>query len=57
MATGAAEVVPEAYWELQDELRTTLGTANDADCAAAMEMVWWRCRDLADWFRMRLGVI
>lgn len=54
---AAAEVVQERFYQLQDALRQRTGAAESADVCAAMDMVWWRCRDLATWFRMHLRVI
>lgn len=54
---AAADVVQEQYFLRQDELRTMLNTAGNADTAAAMDMVWWRCVALGQWFRMAMRAI
>jgi hypothetical protein len=54
---AAADVVQDAYWAVQDALRQDMECAANPDVAAAMDMIWWRCRDLGEWFRKRMQVI
>ncbi|WP_287880464.1 hypothetical protein [Acidovorax sp.] len=54
---AAAEVMEQAYYEHQDELRAVLGCSGHAPSANAMDMTWWRCLKLAAWMRTALGVI
>ena len=54
---AAAEVVQEAYYAAQDDLRSIMNAANHSETATAMDATWWRCNDLAQWFKIRLDVI
>ena len=54
---AAADVVQEAYYAHQVELRSIMDASNSADTAAVMDMTWWRCDALGRWFRIEHQVI
>lgn len=54
---AAAELVEQAFFELQHELGTALGADHHTEVHAAMQAVWWRALMLAQWFRNRLDLL
>lgn len=54
---ASAQLVQEKFFEVQNELKVALDCASSPEAAAAMEMVWWRCLPISDWFRERLGLV
>ena len=54
---AAAEVVQEAYYATQDDVRRATRCGQDLTSTTAMEMTWWRCNDLSTWIKDELGVI
>ncbi len=53
---AAAEVVQQAFFDLQHELKAAMG-ADNLDVNVAIQAVWWRALALAEWFRNRLNLL
>jgi len=54
---AAAEIMQEQYYAMQDSIREAVGSQSSALSAAAMDMTWWRCDRLSDWFKAELQTI
>lgn len=51
---AAAEVATEKFYELQIQLNIALNDAQSQDVKTALDAVWWRSLELADWFKDKL---
>lgn len=54
---ASAEVTAEALWTCFTELQNALTQSNPADANLALNAVWWRSLQLADWFKQKLNVM
>lgn len=54
---ASAEVTAEALWGCFAELQNALTQSNPADANLALNAVWWRSLQLADWFKQKLNVM
>jgi hypothetical protein len=54
---AAAELVEQAFFEQQKELRSALGASHNTEVHTAMHAIWWRAFFLAQWFRNRLDLL
>lgn len=54
---AAAEIVQQAYFDTQIELKMALNAGTNRDAEIAIEALWWRCLEIASWFRNRLKLL
>lgn len=54
---ACSEVVQERIFEVQRDLREALDCKNYSDNAIALDAVWWRCLNLANWHADRLQLL
>ena len=54
---AAAEIVQQAYFDTQIELKMALNVGTSRDAEIAIDALWWRCLKIDSWFRNRLKLL
>lgn len=54
---ASAEIKTEALWSCYAELQAALSLSDPENVNLALNAVWWRSLDLADWFKQELNLM
>jgi hypothetical protein len=54
---ASAQIAEEQFYECQIDLKAALDCGVNTHTSIAMDAVWWRCLNVAQWFKLRLQLV